>query len=46
MKFVTKLPGKIGESLHVELVKWFKDKHKEGFAYHATLLPVIEYVEI
>lgn len=44
IKFVTKLLGKIGESLYIELIKRFEEKQKECFIYHATLLPIIKYV--
>ena len=43
MKFVNKLPGKIGEKLHGELVRWFDTKRTQWFNYHTTLLPVIEF---
>ena len=31
MKFVTKLPGKIGEKLYKDLTEWFKNRKEEGF---------------
>ena len=44
LKFVDKLPGKIREKLHNELINWFKSKRTQEINYYATLLPVIEYV--
>ena len=38
MKFVNKLPGKIGERLYSDLINWFQTKNIEGFNYYATLL--------
>lgn len=44
LKFVDKLPCKIREKLHNELINWFKTKRTQGINYYATLLLVIEYV--
>jgi len=40
-KFFVKLPRKIGEKLHNELINWFKAKRTN---YYATPLLVIVYV--
>lgn len=44
LKFLVKLPRKIGEKLHNELINWFKIKWTKGLSYYAILLRVVEYV--
>lgn len=45
LKFVDKLPEKIGERLHSKLINWFKAKRTKVINYYAPLLPVIKYVK-
>ena len=44
MKFVTKLPGKIGEKLYKDLTEWFKSRKEEGLFWQISLIPAVEFV--
>ena len=44
MKFVTKLPGKIGEKLYKDLTEWFKSRKEEGLLWQISLLPTVEFI--